>query len=383
MDRLVCGDVGFGKTEVAMRAAFIAASSGRQVVILVPTTLLADQHYESFRDRFARTPLVIECLSRFNSSKTEKDILNRIADGSADIIIGTHKLLGKNIKYKNLGLLIIDEEHRFGVSQKEKIKALRAEVDILTAKGRIPGVIGKKPIHLLKEAERNQAIELSDMWIDIGASSRAEAEKFVSIGDPVAARANFRMLNKNRFISKGTDDKIGAFVVAETIRNLSRRKLNVAVYGVGTVQEEVGLRGAHASAFGVDPDVGFAIDVGFATDIPDIPKKLLGDIKLGAGPELNRSCDNNPVLGEFIRKVAKAKKIPYQEAAAHRATGGTDTACIQLTRAGVATALLSIPNRYMHSMVEMCDLRDAEAAVKILTESIAAMTGKETFIPGE
>jgi transcription-repair coupling factor (superfamily II helicase) len=132
MDRLVCGDVGFGKTEVAMRAAFIAASSGRQVVILVPTTLLADQHYESFRDRFARTPLVIECLSRFNSSKTEKDILNRIADGSADIIIGTHKLLGKNIKYKNLGLLIIDEEHRFGVSQKEKIKELRAEVDILT-----------------------------------------------------------------------------------------------------------------------------------------------------------------------------------------------------------------------------------------------------------
>lgn len=265
----------------------------------------------------------------------------------------------------------------------DKLNVPASEVDILTAKGRIPGVIGKKPIHLLKEAERNQAIELSDMWIDIGASSRAEAEKFVSIGDPVAARANFRMLNKNRFISKGTDDKIGAFVVAETIRNLSRRKLNVAVYGVGTVQEEVGLRGAHASAFGVDPDVGFAIDVGFATDIPDIPKKLLGDIKLGAGPELNRSCDNNPVLGEFIRKVAKAKKIPYQEAAAHRATGGTDTACIQLTRAGVATALLSIPNRYMHSMVEMCDLRDAEAAVKILTESIAAMTGKETFIPGE
>ena len=265
----------------------------------------------------------------------------------------------------------------------DKLNVPASEVDILTAKGRIPGVIGKKPIHLLKEAERNQAIELSDMWIDIGASSRAEAEKFVSIGDPVAARANFRMLNKNRFISKGTDDKIGAFVVAETVRNLSRRKLNVAVYGVGTVQEEVGLRGAHASAFGVDPDVGFAIDVGFATDIPDIPKKLLGDIKLGAGPELNRSCDNNPVLGEFIRKVAKAKKIPYQEAAAHRATGGTDTACIQLTRAGVATALLSIPNRYMHSMVEMCDLRDAEAAVKILTESIAAMTGKETFIPGE
>ena len=265
----------------------------------------------------------------------------------------------------------------------DKLNIPASEVEILTAKGRVPGVIGKKPIHLLKESERNQAVELTDMWIDIGASSRAEAEKLVSIGDPVAERANFRMLNKNRFISKGTDDKIGAFVVAETMKALSKRKLNVAVYGVGTVQEEVGLRGSHASAFGVDPDVGFAIDVGFATDIPDIPKKIWGDITLGAGPALSRSCDNNPVLGEFIRKVAKTKHIPYQESVAHRATGGTDTASIQLTRAGVATALLSMPNRYMHSMVEMCDLRDAEAAVKLLTESIAALTGKESFIPGE
>ena len=265
----------------------------------------------------------------------------------------------------------------------DKLNIPASEVEILTPKGRVPGVIGKKPIHLLKESERNQAVELTDMWIDIGASSRAEAEKLVSIGDPVAERANFRMLNKNRFISKGTDDKIGAFVVAETMKALSKRKLNVAVYGVGTVQEEVGLRGSHASAFGVDPDVGFAIDVGFATDIPDIPKKIWGDITLGKGPALSRSCDNNPVLGEFIRKVARGKKIPYQESVAHRATGGTDTASIQLTRAGVATALLSMPNRYMHSMVEMCDLRDAEAAVKLLTESIAALTGKESFVPGE
>lgn len=264
----------------------------------------------------------------------------------------------------------------------DKLNIPASEVDVLTAKGRLPGVIGKKPIHLLKPEEREKAVDLSDMWIDIGATSRAEAEKLVRIGDPVAARANFRMLNKNRFISKGTDDKIGAFVVAETIRALSKRKLNVAVYGVGTVQEEVGLRGAHTSAFGIAPQAGFAIDVGFATDIPDIPKKLLGDIRLGAGPELNRSCDNNPVLGELVRKAAKTHKIPYQEAAAHRATGGTDTATIQLSRAGVATALLSIPNRYMHSMVEMCDLRDAEAAVKILTETIAALTGKECFIPG-
>ena len=155
----------------------------------------------------------------------------------------------------------------------DKLNIPASEVDVLTAKGRVPGVIGKKPIHLLKPAERDQAVELSEMWIDIGAADRAEAEKRVSIGDPVVMRANFRMLNKNRFISKGTDDKIGAFVVAETMKALAKRKLKVGVYGVGTVQEEVGLRGAHAGAFGVDPNVGFGIDVGFATDLPTSPRR--------------------------------------------------------------------------------------------------------------
>ena len=264
----------------------------------------------------------------------------------------------------------------------DKLNIPASEVDILTPKGRVPGVVGKKPIHLLKEAERSQAVELSDMWIDIGAASRAEAEKLVSVGDPVAMRANFRMLNKNRFISKGTDDKIGAFVVAETLRELAKRKIKVGVYGVGTVQEEVGLRGAHASAFGIAPDAGFGIDVGFATDLPDIPKKQWGDVTLGGGPLLSRSCDNNTVLGELMRAAAKKHRIAYQDGVAHRATGGTDTATIQMTRAGVATALVSIPNRYMHSMVEMCDLRDVEGAVKLLTETIASLTGRECFIPG-
>ena len=264
----------------------------------------------------------------------------------------------------------------------DKLNIPASEVDVITPKGRVPGVVGKKPIHLLKPAERDQAIELSEMWIDIGAESRAEAEKLVSVGDPVAMRANFRMLNKHRFVSKGTDDKIGAFVVAETMRALAKRKLEVGVYGVGTVQEEVGLRGAHASAFGIAPDAGFGIDVGFATDLPDIPKTQWGDVTLGRGPLLSRSCDNNTVLGELMRAAAKKHRIAYQDGVAHRATGGTDTATIQMTRAGVATALVSIPNRYMHSMVEMCDLRDVEGAVKLLTETIASLTGKECFIPG-
>ncbi|MFW1753691.1 transcription-repair coupling factor [Acinetobacter wanghuae] len=132
MDRLVCGDVGFGKTEVAMRAAFVAVQNNRQVAVLVPTTLLAQQHYESFKDRFADWPVRIEVLSRFGSSKTHTKTIDDLADGKVDIVIGTHKILQENVKFNNLGLMIVDEEHRFGVRDKERIKALRADVDMLT-----------------------------------------------------------------------------------------------------------------------------------------------------------------------------------------------------------------------------------------------------------
>ncbi|MFH4663488.1 transcription-repair coupling factor [Vibrio cidicii] len=132
MDRLVCGDVGFGKTEVAMRAAFVATDNSKQVAVLVPTTLLAQQHFENFRDRFANLPIRVEVLSRFKSAKEQKQILEDVASGKVDILVGTHKLLSSELKFNDLGLLIVDEEHRFGVRQKEKIKAMRADVDILT-----------------------------------------------------------------------------------------------------------------------------------------------------------------------------------------------------------------------------------------------------------
>lgn len=132
MDRLVCGDVGFGKTEVAMRAAFLAVMNHKQVAVLVPTTLLAQQHYENFKDRFANLPVNVEVLSRFKTAKEQKALLAELAEGKIDILIGTHKLIQPEVKFKDLGLLIIDEEHRFGVRQKEKIKQLRANVDILT-----------------------------------------------------------------------------------------------------------------------------------------------------------------------------------------------------------------------------------------------------------
>ncbi|HHF4510564.1 TPA: transcription-repair coupling factor [Haemophilus influenzae] len=132
MDRLVCGDVGFGKTEVAMRATFLAVMNHKQVAVLVPTTLLAQQHYENFKDRFANLPVNVEVLSRFKTAKEQKQILENLAEGKVDILIGTHKLIQSDVKFNDLGLLIIDEEHRFGVGQKEKIKQLRANIDILT-----------------------------------------------------------------------------------------------------------------------------------------------------------------------------------------------------------------------------------------------------------
>ena len=132
MDRLVCGDVGFGKTEVAVRATFVAVQNNKQVAMLVPTTLLAQQHYESFKDRFADWPIVIEVISRFKSASEQSETLKKVAAGKVDVLIGTHKLLHGDIDYSNLGMLIIDEEHRFGVRQKEKLKSIRANVDILT-----------------------------------------------------------------------------------------------------------------------------------------------------------------------------------------------------------------------------------------------------------
>lgn len=256
------------------------------------------------------------------------------------------------------------------------------QVEILTAKGRVPGVIGRKPIHLQTEDERKNPPEIKNMWIDIGAETKEEAEKTVRIGDPVSFRSNFMRLSKNRIMSKGMDDKIGAFIIAEAFRIISQRRPKVGVACVGTVQEEVGLRGASAGVYSIHPKVGFAVDVGFDTSIPGINASEIGELVIGKGIGLCRNCDNNPVLLSRIMKIGDAKKIPYQAGIGHRTTGGTDTQIMQLARGGVATALFSVPNRYMHTQVEICDLRDAEAAAKLIAETVLSFKGNETFRPG-
>ena len=255
------------------------------------------------------------------------------------------------------------------------------EVEILSGNGRVPGVIGKKPIHLAKPGDRDKAGEMSESWIDIGADDRKGVLKKVSVGDPVTFRSNFKRLGGNKIQGKGMDDKVGAYVVAETLKALSKRKLDIGVCGVGTVQEEIGLRGAETSAYGIKPNVGFAVDVCFASDMPGSDKKQVGDVKLGSGPVIHRNADNNSVLVAKIKDTAKKCKIKIQETPYFRASGGTDAAKIQMSRGGVATALISIPNRYMHTPVEICDLRDVELAVKLLVETISGLKKGEKFIP--
>ena len=253
---------------------------------------------------------------------------------------------------------------------------------IRTKQGKITGVIGRKPLHLLEEEERKRVVKLEDLWIDIGAEDKKEAESLVSIGDPAVLAYGFEELRNGLAASRGFDDKSGAFVVLEAARLLSQLSPKAEVYAVATVQEEVGLRGARTSAFGIDPKVGIAVDVGFATDTPGMEKekKKVGEAKMGGGPIIARGPNINPKLFELLVETAKEKEIPYQLEGAPRGTG-TDANAIQLTRAGVAAGLVSVPNRYMHSPCELVNLEDLENTCKLLAYSVERIDDRTDFVP--
>jgi putative aminopeptidase FrvX len=246
------------------------------------------------------------------------------------------------------------------------------QVTIWTAKGPIGGVVGKMPIHLMDRESRGKKVEMHKLWIDIGARNKADALKKVRIGDSITFSQGMMSLQHGLVAARGFDDKIGVFVVAETLRLLARKKIKAAVFGVATVQEELGLRGARTSAYGIAPDLGIAIDVDFATDFPGMEKAKIGEVSLGKGPVIVRGANINPILGERIIKTADKHRIPYQMSAEPRATG-TDANAIQITRAGTAAALIGIPNRYMHTPVEVVALKDAENAAKLLAKFAAEL----------
>jgi endoglucanase len=253
-------------------------------------------------------------------------------------------------------------------------------VNIHTEKGPVAGVVGKKPIHLMDGEERKKVSEIKSLWIDIGARDRAEAEKTVRIGDPVTFELSMGRLLNDRLVAPGFDDKMGTFVVMEVMRLLKDERIDAALYCVATVQEEIGLRGAKTSAFGIDPHVGIACDVAFASDHPSVDKTQVGDIALDGGPVIARGANINPVVFDMLVKTARLKKIPSQISGAPRATG-TDANFIQLSRAGVAAGLVGVPNRYMHTPVEIISIRDLENTAKLLAGFVKNVTAKTDFIP--
>ncbi len=254
------------------------------------------------------------------------------------------------------------------------------EVKIHSRKGEVKGVIGKKPIHLLDSEERKKEVKISDLWIDIGAKNKTDAQKYVSVGDCITFSKNFTELKNGIISANGFDDKIGVYVVSECLKKLHKSKICAEVYFVSTVQEELGLRGARTSAFSIEPQIGIAVDVDFATDFPTVDKKVVGEVKLGKGPTLHRGANINPIVGELLVKTAETKKIPYQFTGSPRSTG-TDANAIQISKSGVATANIGIPNRYMHTPVECISLNDVENAVKLLVEFIKKVDSKINLYP--
>ncbi len=247
--------------------------------------------------------------------------------------------------------------------------------------GPVLGVIGKKPIHLMETKDRETVVKFKSMFIDLGCSDRASAEALVAVGDPVTFAVGLERLQGDRVISRAFNDKMGAYLVARVLAEVRRRgPAPVDLYGVSTVQEEIGLRGGTTSAWGVAPDVGIAVEVGFATDFPDIDKKEIGEIKVGQGPIIARGANINPALFELLLRTAREEGIPVQVMGAPRATG-TDANVMQLTRGGVATALVSVPLRYMHTPVEMLSLSDLEQTVRLLAGLVYRIGSRESFIP--
>ncbi len=251
---------------------------------------------------------------------------------------------------------------------------------VWTRQGPVAAVIARKPIHLLNEQERKQVAKLDELWLDIGACDQEDAARVITIGDPVTLALGWREMRNDLVNSPGMDDATGLWVVIEAFRRVSAKALNCALYAVSTVQEEIGLRGSKTSTFGIEPHVGIAVDVTHATDCPTIDPKQRGTVKLGGGPVIFRGPNMNPLVTQRLMDTATERQIPFQAAAIGRATPN-DANSIQIAGSGVATGLLGVPNRYMHSAVETVSLQDLDHAADLLAALLEQLNGDEDFTP--
>ncbi len=251
------------------------------------------------------------------------------------------------------------------------------------SKQRVPGVIGRKAIHLLEPDELKKKPEMKDLWIDIGASSKAEAEAHVQIGDVVTYQHELQMLIGDRATARAFDDKAGLFIVAEALRLLKEEgglNAEVGVYAVATVQEEIGSRGARTAAFSIAAQSGLAVDMGHAIDYPGVSKSRFGQLDIGKGPGISRGANTNPAVFALLSEAARAEGIPYQVDVTPGATP-TDANALQLNRGGMAAGLLSVPLRYMHTPCEVLSLNDVESTARLLAAYCRRMTPDTDFTP--
>jgi endoglucanase len=251
---------------------------------------------------------------------------------------------------------------------------------VWAAGGPLTGVVARRAVHLMTADERNKVPQFTDVWVDVGARDGKEARELVTPGDPVTFALGYRPMRNGLAASPAMDDKVGLWVVMEALRLLHDKPLRASVYCVSTVQEEIGLRGATTSAYGIHPTVGIAVDVCHATDTPGNDKKQLGETRLGDGPVLFRGPNINPHLFTRLHDCAREREIAVQVRGAPRGTG-TDANVLQLTREGVAAAVVGIPNRYMHSPVEVVHLDDLDRAATLLAEFCLALPAQVDWTP--
>ncbi len=253
-------------------------------------------------------------------------------------------------------------------------------VRLLGHHGEVFGVVGKKPVHMMKGDEREQISKIENLWIDIGVKSRDEALEYVRVGSVGVIDAILHELPHGRIVSRSLDNRIGAFTVLEALRRLSSQRPTASVAAVATTQEETSLTGAMTAAFRFDPHVAIVVDVTVTTDHPETDKRQFGDVRLGGGPVLLRGAANSPLVYERLVAIAEREHIPYSLQITPRYTG-TDADVIHRTRDGVATGVISIPNRYMHSPNEMIDLADVDHAARLIAAFARSIQTEHEFVP--
>ncbi len=248
-------------------------------------------------------------------------------------------------------------------------------IRFLNARGDVLGVVGKKPIHLMKNDDRERSSKFTDLWVDIGARKRDEAEARLDVGDPGVIDSHTLDFPNNRLVSRSIDDRIGAFIVLEALRRYAEKPGAARVVAAATTQEEIAWHGGGAlvCAHCINPRIALVVDVTFATDHPNVEKKEIGDHKMGGGPIISRGGLISPVVHGLLRETAKQHGIAHAVHAVGRDTS-TNADAIHIAREGVATGLVSIPNRYMHSPNEMVDLADVDNACTLIAEFCRTVT---------